>query len=215
MLWKTMPGRVKQVPQDSTEWNWMDTVHSTDKHLRVWSRYKLLFWTPLVISCKKYIYWKLFIFIRVWHTSSILVTPDFEHKWFIRASWPTGFLDRGPRPVVSSCRGGLQKCPNHTVKNQIVQKLPQKIMVLVRRLIMGSAASSETPYEDLKAKLVSSYTLSRWQKVSKLIHHPGLGDRRPTALMDAMLAPVQEDEKPGCLFQGLFLERLPIEMRDV
>ncbi len=87
-------------------------------------------------------------------------------------------------------------------------------MVSVRGLIMGSAASSETPYEDLKAKLVSSYTLSRWQKVSKLIHHPGLGDRRPTALMDAMLALLPEDEKPGCLFQGLFLERLPVEMRD-
>ena len=67
--------------------------------------------------------------------------------------------------------------------DHIVQKLPQKIMVSVRGLIMDSAASSETPYEDLKAKLVSSYTLSRWQKVSKLIHHPGLGDRRPTALM--------------------------------
>ena len=77
---------------------------------------------------------------------------------------------------------------------------------------MGSAASSETPYKDLKAKLVSSYTLSRWQKVSKLIHHPGLGDRRPTALMDAMLALLPEDKKPGCLSQGLFLERLPIKM---
>ena len=73
-------------------------------------------------------------------------------------------------------------------------------MVSVRGLIMGSAASSETPYKDLKAKLVSSYTLSRWQKVSKLIHHPGLGDCRPTALMDAMLALLPEDEKPGCLF---------------
>ena len=60
--------------------------------------------------------------------------------------------------------------------DHIVQKLPQKIMVSVRGLIMGSTASLETPYEDLKAKLVSSYTLSRWQKVSKLIHHPGLGD---------------------------------------
>ena len=50
--------------------------------------------------------------------------------------------------------------------DHIVQKLPQKIMVSVCGLIMGSAASSETPYEDLKAKLVSSYTLSRWQKVS-------------------------------------------------
>ena len=46
--------------------------------------------------------------------------------------------------------------------DHIVQKLPQKIMVSVRGLIMGSAASSETPYEDLKAKFVSSYTLSRW-----------------------------------------------------
>ena len=70
--------------------------------------------------------------------------------------------------------------------DHIVQKLPQKIMVSVRGLIMGSAASSETPFEDLKAKLVSSCTLSCWQKVSKLIHHPGLGDQRPTTLMDTM-----------------------------
>ena len=39
--------------------------------------------------------------------------------------------------------------------DHIVQKLPQKIMVSVHSLIMGSAASSETPYKDLKAKLVS------------------------------------------------------------
>ena len=80
--------------------------------------------------------------------------------------------------------------------DHIVQELPQKIMVSVCSLIMGSVASSETLYEDLKAKLVSSYTLSRWQKVSKLIHHSGLGDRRPTALMDAMLALLPEDKKP-------------------
>ena len=97
--------------------------------------------------------------------------------------------------------------------NHIVQKLPQKIMVSVRSLIMGSAASSATPFKDLKAKLVSAYTLSRWQKVSKLIHHPGVGDRGPTALMDAILALLLEDETPGSLFLGLFLERLPVKMR--
>ena len=32
--------------------------------------------------------------------------------------------------------------------------------------------------------------------------------------MDAMLALLTEDKKPGCLFLGLFLERLPVEMRD-
>ena len=34
-LWKTMPGRVKQVPQDSTECDRTDTGHSSDKHLHM------------------------------------------------------------------------------------------------------------------------------------------------------------------------------------
>ena len=84
-------------------------------------------------------------------------------------------------------------------------------MVSVRGLIVGSAASSATPFEDLKAKLVSLYTLSCWQKVSRLIHHPGLGDCRPTALIYTMLTLLLEDDTPGSLFLGLFL---PFEIRD-
>ena len=66
ILWKTMPGRVKQVPQDSTERDRMDTGHSTDKSsTRVISILTLVL-NPLVISYKKYIYWKLLMrFIRV------------------------------------------------------------------------------------------------------------------------------------------------------
>ena len=107
-----------------------------------------------------------------------------------------------------------QVTQSRTKFDHVIQKLPQAIMVSVRGLIMNSASSSSTPYEDLKAKLVSSYTLSRWQRVNKLIHHPSLGDQRPTALMDAMLALLPDDEVPGSLFLGLFLERLPVEMRD-
>ena len=50
--------------------------------------------------------------------------------------------------------------------------------------------------------------------MTKVIHHPALGDQRPTAMMDYMLALLPEDEVPGSLFLGLFLERLPVEMRD-
>ena len=107
-----------------------------------------------------------------------------------------------------------QVTQSRTKFDYAVQKLPQNVMVSVRSLVLNSAATSSTPYEDLKAKLVASYTLSRCQRVSKLIHHPALGDRRPTALMDAMLALLPEDEVPGSLFLGLFLERLPVEMRD-
>ena len=87
-------------------------------------------------------------------------------------------------------------------------------MVSVRSLIMTSASLSSSPYEDLKAKLVSSYTLTRWQRVAKVFHHPALGDRHPTTMMDSMLALLPKDEVPGSLLLGLFLERLPVEMRD-
>ena len=40
------------------------------------------------------------------------------------------------------------------------------------------------------------------------------GRRHPTAMMDSMLALLPENEVPGSLFLGLFLERLPVEMRD-
>ena len=103
---------------------------------------------------------------------------------------------------------------SQTKFDHVIQKLPQAIMVSVRSLIMPSASSSTSPYEDLKAKLVSSYTLTRWQRVAKVIHHPALGDHCLTAMMDSMLALLPEDEVPGSLFLGLFLEHLPVEMRD-
>ncbi len=89
-----------------------------------------------------------------------------------------------------------QVTQSQTKFDHVIQKLPQNIMVSVRGLIMN-ATSSSTPYEDLKAKLVSSYTLTRWQRINKLIHHPALGDRRPTALMDAMLTLLPDDEVPS------------------
>ena len=129
--------------------------------------------------------------------------PDFwsddPDLWFIHAE---------------SAFHNAQITQSRTKFDHVVQKLPQNIMVSVRGLILSSSATSSTPYEDLKEKLVASYTLSRWQRVSKVIHHPALGDRCPTALMDAMLALLPEDEVPGSLFLGLFLERLPVDMRD-
>ena len=61
---------------------------------------------------------------------------------------------------------------SRTKFDHVIQKLPQKIMVSVRGLIMSTTSSSSTPYEDLKAKLVSSYTLSRWQQVARTRRQP-------------------------------------------
>ena len=56
ILWKTMPGRVKQVPQDSTERDRTDTGHSTDKTSTRMILILTLVLNPLVISYKKYIH---------------------------------------------------------------------------------------------------------------------------------------------------------------
>ena len=70
-MWKTIPGRVKQVPQDSTEWDRTNTGQSTDKTSTRVILILTLVLNPLVISYKKYIYWKLFMRFY-WLTSSIV-----------------------------------------------------------------------------------------------------------------------------------------------
>ena len=94
--------------------------------------------------------------------------------------------------MVSSCGGCLQKRSDHPVQNQIRSHHPE--------------ASSED--YGLCTRPDHGFCC--------LLGHPfpGLGDCRPSALMDAMLALLPEDETPGSLFLGLFLERFPIKMSD-
>ena len=46
-----------------------------------------------------------------------------------------------------------------------------------------------------------------------MISLPLSGDQKPSHLMNKMLALLQEDFKPGFIFRGLFLRRLPAEVR--
>jgi hypothetical protein len=62
--------------------------------------------------------------------------------------------------------------------------------------------------------LTASFQKSPWQKTFELLEMPDLGDRRPSVLMDAMLALLPEDVQPNRLFLALFLRRLPADMRD-
>jgi hypothetical protein len=46
----------------------------------------------------------------------------------------------------------------------------------------------DDPYEQLEKKLTASYQRSPWQLTFDLLDMPDLGDRRPSVLMDTMLA---------------------------
>ena len=92
--------------------------------------------------------------------------------------------------------------------------LPPKVLTQCRDIIIAAASDDcADPFQLLRDRLVVSYTPSKWQLAHQIIHHPDIGDRRPSQLMASMLALLPEGERPNVLFQALFLERLPEDMR--
>jgi hypothetical protein len=97
----------------------------------------------------------------------------------------------------------------------VLQQLPCKVLVSVKELARRVRTGAvDDPYEQLEAKLTASYQKSPWQKMFELLDMPDLGDRRPSALLDTMLALLPEDVPPNRLFLALFLHRLPEDMRN-
>ena len=67
-------------------------------------------------------------------------------------------------------------------------------------------------YEALKARLLDTFGLSKRERATRLLHFRPLGDSKPSALMDEMLA-LLGNHPPCLLFEQLFLERLPEDIR--
>lgn len=67
-------------------------------------------------------------------------------------------------------------------------------------------------YLAIKARLTQAFGLSARQRAAKLLHLGGLGDRKPSALMDEMLA-LAQGHRTCFLFEQLFLEQLPDDIR--
>jgi hypothetical protein len=102
-----------------------------------------------------------------------------------------------------------------TKYDYVLQQLPCEVLVSVKELARRVRTGLvDDPYEQLEAKLTASFQKSPWQKTFELLDMPDLGDRRPSALMDAMLALLPEDVPPNRLFLALFLRRLPEDMRN-
>ena len=81
---------------------------------------------------------------------------------------------------------------------------------------MSSVQPTDTDaYKRLRERLTASYSKTRWQQAFALIKHPDLGDRRPSQLMNEMLALLPAgDTGDSTIFLALFLLRLPVSMRD-
>ena len=52
-----------------------------------------------------------------------------------------------------------------------------------------------------------------YQRAEQLVNLPSLGDRRPSQLMNTMLALLPGGYTPGFIFNFLFLQRMPADVR--
>ena len=92
----------------------------------------------------------------------------------------------------------------------VLMALPEDVLEKLRSV----AHTAADPYGLLKSRLVELFTPSVMERLNSIIWQPELGGRRPSELMEAMLALLPPGEQPGLLFKAHFLHRLPSDMRD-
>jgi len=108
----------------------------------------------------------------------------------------------------------LNVTDNHVKYDMVLEALPPDVIITVRDLVNDIKDTTPRPYNELKFRLLSSYSPSRWALVNRLLDTQPLGDGRPSILMDYMLSLLPEGEPPGDIFLSLFLRRLPQDMRE-
>ena len=74
------------------------------------------------------------------------------------------------------------------------------------------APPTNNKYDAIKKFLTSAYELSNYERATALFNLAGLGDSKPSELMDTMLG-LMGDNKPCILFHHLFLQQLPTYVR--
>jgi hypothetical protein len=81
----------------------------------------------------------------------------------------------------------------------VVATLPHESIHLVADIVEGKP--SQTPYDDIKQRLVASHQLSDFQKAERLFQMPALGGCKPSELMAAMLK-TRPTSSPASSFTG-------------
>ena len=95
-----------------------------------------------------------------------------------------------------------------------IQKLNEATVLRFQDLLLHPPAVD--PYDELKKRLLQGFSKSVYQKMSEFAALPLLGDRRPSELMDSILAALaglqhKNDDCPHVRYA--FLSRLPVTIR--
>ena len=103
---------------------------------------------------------------------------------------------------------------SHVKYDHVLTHLNNDTLATILDLIEDVDDSTVDPYTILKERLLTTFSVTPRQRAHQLLHLPPLGDQRPSALMDKMLALLPSTEKPGLLFHEIFLEKMPQNIRE-
>ena len=96
--------------------------------------------------------------------------------------------------------------------HHVVSALPSSVATRIVGLLTHPPAFEK--YAALKSQLLYNFGLSDTERADELFGLNGLGARKPSQLMEHMLA-LLGDHTPGFLFTQLFLRQLPVAVRSV
>ena len=91
----------------------------------------------------------------------------------------------------------------------VIQALDNNTAEKVQSLILNPPAQ---PYDKLKAALIAAFGKSQAEKDQELLNLNGLGDRKPSELLQHMK---NLNVDPNTLFKALFLAQLPPDVRRI
>ena len=108
---------------------------------------------------------------------------------------------------------------NHAVEQQVMYRtallhLPHQVLERARG-ILTLADTAAHPFTELKDRLVELLTPSILDKCTSILWGVELGGRRPTELLEVMMAALPHDEPASHLFKTIFLYRLPGDLKDL
>lgn len=92
----------------------------------------------------------------------------------------------------------------------VIAALDQETALRIPDLLEDPPA--ENKYNSIKNRLIGTFGLSETERAARLLSFSELGDRKPSALMDEMLA-LLGNHQPCFLFNYLFLRHLPENLR--
>ena len=108
---------------------------------------------------------------------------------------------------------------SHVVEESVMYRtvilhIPHHVLERARG-ILSLADTAEFPFTELKNRLVELLTPSILDRCTGILRGAELGGRRPTELLEVLMAALPPDEPAGHLFKTCFLHKLPGDLKDL